>query len=128
MSNWQTQQAISRANARLRSEREEREAQEAREREARKAENDRLRAEYLAGLEAERAERRRRDEEALDAELEPVKQRMKREWLANHPAATETDFERKAWPHLRANLLEDRREQLIARTQEQLRQTGMYRL
>ena len=79
MSNWQTQQAINRANARLRAEREEREAQEAREREARKAVNDRLRAEYLAGLEAKRAEERQRHEAEIDAELAPRKEQLKRQ-------------------------------------------------
>ena len=128
MSNWQTQQAISRANAQLRAEREEREAQEAREREARKAVNDRLRAEYLAGLEAEKAERRRRDEEGLDRELDSVKQQERRRWLADHPDKTPADFEGIWRNYLRPYHVERRREELIARTQEQLRQTGMYSL
>ena len=102
--------------------------EERRRLEAQRAENRRAREAHRASLEAQQTAERQRHEEALDAELEPTKQRMKREWLANHPAATEADFERRAWPLLRQNLLEDRREQLIARTQEQLRQTGMYSL
>ena len=102
--------------------------EERRRLEARRAENRRAREAHRASLEAKQAAERQRHQAELDAELEPVKQRTKREWLASHPYATETDFETKAWPHLKANLLEDRREQLITKTQEQLRQTGMYSL
>ena len=102
--------------------------EERRKLEVQRAENRRAREAHRASLEAQQAAERRRHEAELDAELEPVKQRTKREWLASHPAATEADFERRAWPLLRQNLLEDRREQLIARTQEQLRQTGLYSL
>jgi len=33
---------------------------------------------------------------------------LMREWLANNPTFTATDFEKKAWQHLRANLIEQR--------------------
>jgi hypothetical protein len=71
-------------------------------------ENDELRRKYLAGLEAAKDEKRREHEREIDAELEPAKQRLKRAWLANNPAFTEFDFEKKAWILLRQNLLEER--------------------
>jgi hypothetical protein len=30
------------------------------------------------------------------------------QWLTDHPGKAEADFQREAWPHLRANLLEAR--------------------
>jgi hypothetical protein len=70
--------------------------------------NSETRGKYLAGLEAKKAEQRREHEREIDAELEPTKQRLKRDWLANNPSFTESDFEKKAWVHLRQNLIEER--------------------
>jgi hypothetical protein len=47
-------------------------------------------------------------ETQLDAELLPTKLRLKRDWLANNPTFTESDFEQKAWHLLKGNLLEER--------------------
>ena len=102
--------------------------EERRKLEIQRAENRRAREAHRASLEAQRAAEHRRHEAELDAELAPTKQRIKREWLASHPYATEADFATKAWPHLKANLLEDRREQLIARTQDHLKASGLYSL
>ncbi|MEJ7863195.1 MAG: hypothetical protein WKF90_16320 [Pyrinomonadaceae bacterium] len=68
------------------------------------SENAELRRKYLAGLEAAKAEKRREHEREIDAELEPTKLRLKREWLANNPTFTAEDFEKKAWILLRQNL------------------------
>jgi len=63
-----------------------------------------------------------RAEVARENLLSPEKDRRRREWLANHPERTEQDFERYAWPQLRANLeaqteattFEDRKAELLA--------------
>ena len=49
-----------------------------------------------------------------------------REWLYERPVLTPDDFERLAWPYLRASLLEDEREQAIAREQDALLRRGLY--
>ncbi len=72
------------------------------------SENAELRRKYLDGLEAAKAERQREHDAEIDRELEPQKQRLMREWLANNPNFTAQDFESKAWVHLRENLLKQR--------------------
>jgi len=72
--------------------------------------NIETRRKRLAGLEAAKAEKRREHEREIDAELLPTKLRLKRDWLANNPTFTESDFESKAWVHLRQNLVEERAE------------------
>ncbi len=71
-------------------------------------ENDELRRNRLARLASAKDEKRREHEREIDVELEPAKQRLKRDWLANNPSFTESDFEKKAWVHLRQNLVEQR--------------------
>jgi hypothetical protein len=71
-------------------------------------ENDELRRNRLARLASAKDEKRREHEREIDVELEPAKQRLKRDWLANNPAFTESDFEKKAWVLLRQNLIEER--------------------
>ncbi len=61
------------------------------------AHNAETRRKYLAGLEAAKAEKQAEHDAAIDRELEPQKQQLKRDWLANNPAFTEFDFEKKAW-------------------------------
>ncbi len=73
-----------------------------------KAENAELRRKHLAGLDEEKAERQREHDAEIDRELEPQKQRLMREWLVNHPNETADDFGKKAWIHLRQNLIEER--------------------
>jgi monoamine oxidase len=68
---------------------------------------------YRAKLEAAKAEKRREYDAEIDRELEPQKQRLMREWLANNPNFTATDFEKKAWQHLRTNLIEQRKTEAV---------------
>ncbi len=73
--------------------------------------NAETRRQYLASLEAKKSEERRADEQQIDVELLPQKLTAMREWLA-HPAnagKTEADFNKLAWTHLRANLIEQRK-------------------
>jgi hypothetical protein len=70
--------------------------------------NNEAQRKHLAGLQEKRDAEERAIERAIDAEIEPQKQRLKRDWLANNPTFSESDFESKAWIHLRQNLLEDR--------------------
>lgn len=84
----------------------EQEAERLAEDEARKERNAATRANYLAGLAAKRAEQAHQQQAAIDAELEPQRVRLERQWLADHPEKSATDFQRHAWPHLKANLTE----------------------
>ncbi len=70
--------------------------------------NDETRRKYLAGLENEKAAKQAERDKQVDTELEPKKQTLMREWLANNPNETAADFEKKAWQHLRLNLIEQR--------------------
>jgi hypothetical protein len=72
------------------------------------ANNDETRRKYLAGLENEKAAKQAERDKQNDIELEPTKQTLMREWLANNPNETAADFEKKAWQHLRTNLIEQR--------------------
>ncbi len=71
--------------------------------------NDAARQRHLSKIAAAKDEKRRQHEREIDAELLPTKLRLKRDWLANNPTFTEADFESKAWTHLRANLVEERK-------------------
>ncbi len=73
------------------------------------SDNAELRRKRLDGLEAAKAERQREYDAEIDRELEPTKQTLMRGWLANNPNFTESDFEKKAWVHLRQNLIEQRK-------------------
>ncbi len=70
--------------------------------------NDETRRKYLAGLAAEKTAKQAERDKQIDTELEPTKQTLMREWLANNPNETAADFEKKAWQHLRTNLVEQR--------------------
>ncbi len=72
------------------------------------ANNDQTRAEYLTKLAAEKAAKQSERDAQIDLELEPTKQTLMRGWLANNPNETAADFEKKAWQHLRTNLIEQR--------------------
>ena len=99
-----------------------------RELEDRRLANQAAREEHRAALAAQQAAERRRREAEVNQRLEPIKQRLKREWLADHPESDERVFEQKAWPQLKLNVLEDQRAELVRRVQEQLKATGMYSL
>jgi hypothetical protein len=81
---------------------------------------------YRAKLEAAKAEKRREYDAEIDRELEPQKQRLMREWLANNPNFTATDFEKKAWHLLKENLIEQRNAEAFEA--EKQRAAGRYSL
>ena len=91
-------------------------------------ENATLRANYLAGLEAAKAEKQAERDAEIDRELQPKKQRLMRDWLANNPDKNEADFNKIAWTYLRQNLIEqgemDNREAM----RNSLLKTGRYAL
>ena len=113
----------------LQRQRREREVREEAEREALEGAarlNEEARQRRLAG-EAElarRAETRREAE--TEAALAPAKERERGAWLAAHPGKTPDDFERRAWPHLRRNLLEADAERQGAALRERFASSGRY--
>lgn len=90
--------------------------------------NAETRRKYLDGLEAAKAEKQSQRDAEVDAELEPAKQTLMRGWLANNPDQTIGDFEKKAWQHLRTNLIEQRNAEIMEATTQQLRASGRYNL
>ena len=92
------------------------------------AENDAAREARIAKQRAEEAEREAQHQAEIDARLEPVKQRERRRWLYDHPDRTETDFEKKAWPLLRQNLIEEDEEQAKRELMDRLRRSSRYSL
>jgi hypothetical protein len=90
--------------------------------------NDATRAKYLAGLAAEKAAKQSERDAQVDAGLEPTKQTLMREWLANNPNETAADFEKKAWQHLRANIIEQRNSEAFEAELQSQRATGRYSL
>jgi hypothetical protein len=92
------------------------------------SENAEVRRKYLANLQAAKAEKQREYDAELDSELEPQKQKLRREWLANNPNFTATDFEKKAWIHLRKNLLEEREQAALDANIRSAKATGRYSL
>lgn len=90
------------------------EARKRLEEEARR-ENERLRAERLARLEREREAERAKHAAEREAALAPAKRAAKLRWLIDNPGYSERDFEKKIWPLLRAQLLEDERAALLQR-------------
>lgn len=67
-----------------------------------------VRRRYLDGVAAKRRAKQSEMDTAIDRELEPQKIRLRNEWLANNPNFNESDFEKRAWIHLRQNLIEQR--------------------
>jgi len=73
------------------------------------SDNSESRRRYEASLESAKAAKQCEHDAELDQELEPQKQTLMREWLANSPGKTEADFNKIAWPRLRTNLLEQKK-------------------
>jgi hypothetical protein len=73
-----------------------------------KEQNERLHQEWKARLKAE--EDRKRAESDARLELEPIKTREHRAWLVAHLTLTEADFEKRVWPLIKQNLVEDRQQ------------------
>jgi septum formation inhibitor MinC len=83
---------------------------------------------YRASLEAEKAEKRREKDAEIDRELEPQKQRLMREWLANNPDQTAADFEKKAWHLLKENLIERAKAEAFEAESKRQSASGRYSL
>jgi monoamine oxidase len=90
--------------------------------------NAEARARYLNKLDDERAAKQSEYDAEIDRELEPQKQRLMREWLANNPTFTASDFEKKAWIYLRQNLMEKRDSDAMEATRRGLLESGRYSL
>ena len=101
-------------------------ADAARQAEADAAENQRLRDRYLAGLAAQRAADEAANSARLEEALAPERDRLQRQWLADHPDHTPEDFRRRAWPRLRENLGDERAAQHLEAEKAALRRTGKY--
>jgi membrane protein involved in colicin uptake len=67
-------------------------------------------------------------EAALNASLAVDKVAAKHTWLADHPGHSAEDFERKAWPHLKANILDARESAAAEVVTQELRAGGDYRM
>jgi hypothetical protein len=72
-----------------------------------RTDNGIARYQHLSKIAEAKAAKHREHEREIDRELEPKKQRLMRQWLADNPTFTESDFESKAWIHLRQNLIEE---------------------
>ncbi len=117
-----------RALAQQQAEREAREAAAAKELADAQRENAKVRAEYLAGLEAKKAEKRAAADAEVDAAIAPERLRLEREWIANHPSKSGADFERHAWPQLRPNIVEARETAQREALRRQMLASGRYSL
>lgn len=130
--NYNAQSKLTAATQRaLNEQRREREAQEeaARQEQAeRDRENARVRAAYRAGLEAKKAAKQAERDAELEAELTPERARLERQWRADHPDQDGRDFQRKAWPALRANLIEARETAQREALRRELLASGRYSL
>ena len=96
------------------------------QRQADAAENEHLRNNYLAGLAAKQAAAQAEQAARLEAALAPERDRLQRQWLADHPDLTPEDFRRRAWPQLRQNLGDERAGEHLEAEKAALRRTGMY--
>jgi hypothetical protein len=93
---------------------------------AQRAENDAARRRYLAGLEEQKAEERRREEERIDTLLAPRKDLERHRWLAAHPDRTPNDFERTWREHLRPVVVAELEDERTRQTVASLASSGLY--
>src|SRR6185312_5601662 len=91
-------------------------AQQKAEAERRVAENAAAKGRWQAHLDEQKAERIARELEAQDIELAPQKERARVRFLAANLDASETDFETKAWPRIKASLLQEAEDAKLAAT------------
>ena len=82
----------------------------------------------LAKIEEEQKAKQAEADAKTDVRLEPRKQQLKRDWLANNPSFSEKDFETKAWPHLKHNLLENDKQTALQAELASGAQSGRYSL
>ena len=92
------------------------------------AENERLGARRLAALAAERAAAEAEQDDRLESALAPERDRLQRQWLADHPDLTPEDFRRRAWPRLRENLGDERAVEHLEAQKRALARSGAYGL
>jgi hypothetical protein len=64
----------------------------------------------------------------IDAGLEPQKQFLNREWLANNPTETPAGFEKKAWHLLKENLIAQRNAEVLNANLKAARASERYSL
>jgi hypothetical protein len=83
---------------------------------------------YLDKLDDDRKAKKAETDAELDRQLEPQKQTLMREWLANHPDKTTDDFNKSAWIHLRENLVEQRKAAAVNAEMLAQQATGRYTL
>ncbi len=98
------------------------------QRQADTAENERLRDRYLAGLAAQRAADEAANNARLEAALAPERDRLERQWVADHPGHSAEDFRRHAWPQLRQNLGDQRAGEHLEAEKAALARSGRYGL
>ncbi len=120
--------ATERALRQQAAEREAREETERREQAGRDRENSRVRGEYLAGLEAKKAEKRAAVDAEVDQAIAPERGRLEREWIANHPGKSGADFAKHAWPQLRPTIIEGREEAQREALRREMQASGRYAL
>ena len=91
---------------------QQQQAEEEREEGRREAED--ATARHQAKLTAEKLGRQQLAEARLEDELSADRLRLERAWLVANPDMTPVDFDRRAWPHLRAGILEQRQAATVA--------------
>ncbi len=93
-----------------------------------RSDNNEARARYNTKLEAERAAKKADADAQTEIALAPEKRRLQNEWLANNPAQTAADFEKKAWHLLKENLIEQRKTEAISAEIQSQSATDRYSL
>ncbi len=93
-----------------------------------RSDNANARARYLQDLENKKRAKQRADEAETDRQLEPQKQVLMREWLADNPDKSAEDFDISAWLHLRQNLIEQSRADALNAHIKAETATGRYAL
>jgi regulator of protease activity HflC (stomatin/prohibitin superfamily) len=123
-----TTTTLRKLDQRLQAERQEkaaRQTQEARDTEARHA---RGKAYFQEQSAKAKADALAKTEAALNASLAADKVAAKHTWLADHPGHSAEEFERIAWPHLKANILTAREAAAAEVVTQELRAGGDYRM
>jgi hypothetical protein len=90
------------------------------------AQNAAIRQRIEQEVEAARQAKLAEAEAEFDQQVEAEKIQLRRQWLADHPDQRAEDFEKRAWPHLRANLKERACEAALEANKQALLRTGNY--
>jgi len=100
------------------------------ERARQQAERDEQRAEvrknHLARQAAAKEAEARATAETIERSLSDDKRREMNFYLARNPGTTASDFEKDAWPHLRENILEQRKADVAEQTYQSMKRSGQY--